>query len=64
MLFQDITANVQYLCLEIYVKEVFSCDEVGSRTWEFQCDVLLCSLLLSKSLDLVCHLLVELEQLL
>ena len=64
MLFQDIAANVQYLCLEINVKEVFCGDEVGSRTWEFQSDVLLCGLLLSKGLDLLCHLLVEFEQLL
>ncbi len=43
----SVAAEVQHSRLEIHVEEIFSCDEVGSSSWEFQGHLLFVGLLLS-----------------
>ncbi len=57
-----ISANIQNLRLQKHIEHVFSGNQVGSRSWEFQVDVFLVRLLFCQSLHLVAHFLVHLQQ--
>lgn len=63
VLFQGISANIEYFGFEVDIKQVFAGNQISRCPWEFQSDIFLVGLLLCYGLDFFCHLLVHFQQL-
>ena len=59
----SVAAEVEHSRLEIHVEEIFSCDEVGSSSWELQGHLLFVGFLFGQGLHFIAHFLVASQQL-